>query len=485
MISFAVWIAVFGHALTLTLAFPAAAARASGPDCDEPQTQAEINACAYEALQEADAELNDEWKSLRTRLRKAEEDLGYEGWFDTALEGQRGWLAYRDGQCAAEGYEMGGGTMEGMEVAYCKARLTRARIRELRELDDSGGLPSGFPAAGVLTVENLEATHRNGTLYRFPRIGGDTPAAVRINTYLQTRFLEQIPGHQRGGLFARVWPEEGSDHGLVGLDYTLAFEQPGILRVDVYSEFYGAGYTESLDTVHFDAGTGQRITLRQLLTPEGLAQVDAEIRGQRLRKIDDFLAGKEVGGARLRSDPEEAGEQKFLYEECRAQVEKSHPAVGDELRIDQQSYRLVNEPCGSRASWALLDLELSSVRGFTPDRETLSEYGRCLLIDRRASCPRGEGGPAPGVYLGKIADHGPVTLVVEGVSWEGVPNAWFFHAERGERIPLKASLDEEGDGILLEADAAGEVFRLRPTPSGGWVGEWAQEGKEPRLVSLR
>lgn len=33
-----------------------------------------------------------------------------EGWFDTTLDGQRGWLAYRDGQCAAEGYAAHGGT---------------------------------------------------------------------------------------------------------------------------------------------------------------------------------------------------------------------------------------------------------------------------------------------------------------------------------------------------------------------------------------
>ena len=32
----------------------------------------------------------------------------------------------------------------------------------------------GFPVAGKLTIETLEAVHSTGTLYRFPRIGGDT-----------------------------------------------------------------------------------------------------------------------------------------------------------------------------------------------------------------------------------------------------------------------------------------------------------------------
>jgi uncharacterized protein YecT (DUF1311 family) len=45
-------------ALTLVLALPAVAQQADEPDCDNPQTQVEMNACAYERLQEADAELN-------------------------------------------------------------------------------------------------------------------------------------------------------------------------------------------------------------------------------------------------------------------------------------------------------------------------------------------------------------------------------------------------------------------------------------------
>jgi hypothetical protein len=375
--------------------------------------------------------------------------------------------------------------MEGMLVAYCKARLTRERVRELRELNDSGGLANGLPATGTLTVESLEAFHKNGTLYRFPRIAGDPPAAVRINTYLQTKLLEQIPGHERGGLFDQVWPGEDSNHGLVGLDYTLSLEQPGILRVDVYREFYGASFSESLDTYHFDARTGQLITLRHLLTPEGFARVDAEIREKRLRRIDDFVAGKEVDGARLRSEPSEADEQKSLYQECRSFVVEEHPVVRDVLRIGRDSYEPVREPCGPRVQWALLDLALSADRSFSVDRELLSEYGRCLLIERRANCRRGEGGPAPGVYLGELAGLHPITLVVEGVNWEGVPDAWYFHDERGEKIQLKASRDEDGSLVLLEEGARQAIFRLRPTADGGLTGERIRNDEAPQKVTLR
>lgn len=471
-------------ALTLTLAFPAVASQAGDPDCDDPQTQIEMNACAYRGLQAADADLNREWESLRSRLRQAEDDLGYEGWFDAALEGQRGWLAYRDGQCTAEGYEARGGTMEMMLVAYCKTRLTRARVQELRELDDSGDLANGFPAAGKLTVEALEAVHKNGTLYRFPRIAGDSPAAARINIYLQTQLLEQIPGHERGSPFAQVWPEEDTSHGLVSLDYTLSFEQPGILKVEIFREFYGAYFTDALDTYHFDARTGQLITLRHLLTPEGLAQVDAEIRERRLQQIDDFLAGKDVNGARLRSDTLEADEQKGLYRECRSSIETEHPVLGDAFRMGWHGYELVREPCGPRVQWALLDLDLTAGRSFALEQGLLSDYGRCLLTERRANCRRGEGGPAPGVYLGRISDRDPITLVFEAVNWEGLPNGWYFYGEQEKKISLEVSQDEDGSLLLLDGSSPPATLRLRSTANGGLTGDWTQDGKAPQEVTL-
>ena len=48
-------------------------------------------------------------------------------------QGQRGWIAYRDGQCELYGFEARGGSMEPMLVSGCKADMTRARTKELRE----------------------------------------------------------------------------------------------------------------------------------------------------------------------------------------------------------------------------------------------------------------------------------------------------------------------------------------------------------------
>jgi uncharacterized protein YecT (DUF1311 family) len=116
---------------------PVAAQTADTPDCanmDE-LPQQEMNYCAGEAFRLADAELNAVWAEVRDKLRSDEAEYdGYEGWFDTALKGQRGWIAYRDGQCEAEAFAFNGGSMQPLIDASCKERLTRARIDELTDM---------------------------------------------------------------------------------------------------------------------------------------------------------------------------------------------------------------------------------------------------------------------------------------------------------------------------------------------------------------
>ena len=54
------------------------------------------------------------------------------------LPAQRGWIAYRDGQCELAGFEARGGSMEPMLVSGCLADLTRKRTKELKEFIGEG-----------------------------------------------------------------------------------------------------------------------------------------------------------------------------------------------------------------------------------------------------------------------------------------------------------------------------------------------------------
>jgi len=115
----------------------AAQAAAAQRNCDDPQTQAEMNLCASSDFERADDELNALWPQVIEAVRRADMELGpvsdgrVSG--ETRLrEAQRAWITFRDAHCAVVGYEARGGSMEAMLYNGCRARVTRERVEQLR-----------------------------------------------------------------------------------------------------------------------------------------------------------------------------------------------------------------------------------------------------------------------------------------------------------------------------------------------------------------
>lgn len=125
-------------AISACLLAGAGSACAFGPklDCNNAETQAEMNQCAADDLATADKALNAQWKLTRNAMveKDANQDATDKGAEKALLKAQRAWLDYRDGQCEAEGFSVRGGSMEPMVVASCKARLTELRTKELKSL---------------------------------------------------------------------------------------------------------------------------------------------------------------------------------------------------------------------------------------------------------------------------------------------------------------------------------------------------------------
>ena len=112
---------------TLLLALPAAAQKFNGTKsaaCDG-VTQSEMNACAQDALQQADAALNASYRRLTARLS------GTPAAARSLVEAQRAWIRFRDTECdfATIGYE--GGSIRPMLTSQCLEGMTRQRTAEL------------------------------------------------------------------------------------------------------------------------------------------------------------------------------------------------------------------------------------------------------------------------------------------------------------------------------------------------------------------
>ena len=105
-------------------------------NCENPQAQVEMNACAALDFERADAELNAAWRALIAGAREADREINRSHdrrpTGEAKLrEAQRAWIVFRDSHCTYESYESRGGSMEPMLYHGCRAALTRARIRQL------------------------------------------------------------------------------------------------------------------------------------------------------------------------------------------------------------------------------------------------------------------------------------------------------------------------------------------------------------------
>jgi len=113
-------------------------------NCENPQAQQEMNYCAAQDAERADAELNIVYRSSIERARAADREYagvadgaggpsdGLPGEEATLREAQRAWVTFRDASCRLESFEARGGSMQPMIDGGCRASMTRARAAELR-----------------------------------------------------------------------------------------------------------------------------------------------------------------------------------------------------------------------------------------------------------------------------------------------------------------------------------------------------------------
>lgn len=109
----------------LAAALPWAARASDDPCFDKAQNQAQMNACASDALKRQDQALNRLYRQMQDRLKadaKARQLL---------TNAQRQWIGFRDAECAFTTLRTAGGSIDAMNRNTCLAELTRNRVVEL------------------------------------------------------------------------------------------------------------------------------------------------------------------------------------------------------------------------------------------------------------------------------------------------------------------------------------------------------------------
>jgi uncharacterized protein YecT (DUF1311 family) len=107
-------------------------------------TQTEMTLCAKAHFEDADAELNRIWPNAILKAKKSDgpncDDSNDQCGFEKALlKSQRAWIEFRDRQCAFEGFDARGGSLEPMLISVCRERMTLDRIKQLLQPNSVSG----------------------------------------------------------------------------------------------------------------------------------------------------------------------------------------------------------------------------------------------------------------------------------------------------------------------------------------------------------
>jgi uncharacterized protein YecT (DUF1311 family) len=121
----------------LTLALLLLAGPAAAQNCADAQSQTDMDVCAGQDFDKADAALNAVYKQLMAKISPDGQV--------SLKKAEKSWLVYRDNQCAFNTLGTAGASVNPMVRAICQTQLTEAQIAQLKaQLDcEEGDLSCG------------------------------------------------------------------------------------------------------------------------------------------------------------------------------------------------------------------------------------------------------------------------------------------------------------------------------------------------------
>ncbi len=125
-----IWVTLATGLLLLTVGFllPSKASNTSleltqQPNCKSAQTTVDMNLCSSQEFQAADRKLNQVYQQLQPKINSKQKQR--------LIVAQRSWLEFRDETCDYESGHFEGGSVAPSIYGYCRARVTKERVKDL------------------------------------------------------------------------------------------------------------------------------------------------------------------------------------------------------------------------------------------------------------------------------------------------------------------------------------------------------------------
>jgi hypothetical protein len=318
--------------------------------------------------------------------------------------------------------------------------------------------------------------------------GGAAGVADRINTVLYLEELNLAPPPAPGADFTP--PRDHLPEGIRGIEFEVDRNDPAVLSIVLTLFQCGHPCTEQSAAFHFDARTGQRLWLHELLTPQGgkalvrkRSQAGMAVYAQALAQLPPLPEPKDDDGDTAAApspaidpaaDPNEPGsdERREFLEGCRAMWEHD-----DRLSDAQVDFAL---PPGG------LDLDMTACAASTRQRRMdvlpqpihlgadelepwLSDYGRNIVLGRgTASRPID---PVGQVLRGRVG--GALVTMYLRQAADGKPDGLYFYERH--RVPITLYADPKLPALELREN--GDTGFTLNREGARLVGTWHGKGK--------
>ncbi|AMP97356.1 hypothetical protein AY601_0394 [Pedobacter cryoconitis] len=338
--------------------------------------------------------------------------------------------------------------------------------------------------AQYFKVSPIKETFEQSGEYDFPVLTGKTPAQNLINTFLQGKELDILPGKQKISIFENVRPKKGSNQGVTILTYEVLVNTPKLFSVEINSEYTSASLNTHSAINNFDSQTGRLIQFNDLVTKEGYEAIRQFIIKSRKTRLSSYLKS-------LKSSANKDESLITTYSSCLLEQDKDNLNL-DDLKFQKNGLLLIRRSCSGSHYFQALEGKTDIYSNLLTHKflePYLNEYGKYLLAvtESKRIVPQSQV-LRKGVFKGKINQLYPITLLVTYIGEDSF-QASYFYDKYGKKTELRGTINQDSSLLLKEAPnydvpKKPESFKLKIQKDGSLTGSW-NDGKNTYPVELK
>ncbi|TDO23126.1 hypothetical protein [Pedobacter duraquae] len=296
---------------------------------------------------------------------------------------------------------------------------------------------AGFSQTTKVVITDIKPAYQGN---KFPVVKSPEhpKIAEKINTFLQMKYLDHVPGIFKKHPFENVMYEPDAKRSYVFFFEWRRLKTPNnLLSIEIYGESTGA-YPEAFTAYeNFDLQTGDPILLNNIFNESGALSME-KILNQRIKKeITDYVVEIKATIKENKKSTQDDTDQLDMYNECLDGIENNNMEYYS-FYLEKDSITFVRGRCSNHALMAIDELgtfyerfSIKQLSGY------LSSSGKKIINgsteDKLADTPAGK------LFKGFINKKYAITMLIEKIYPDGSLSAKYWYDKYKQPIELSGN----------------------------------------------